>query len=298
MKMKQLLEDQLPYPDISNNSSNSGLSRDCPEMGSNAMSIDGDVFAKYSVSRCLPEGMDLNPARMVLAEMMGTFVLMFCVCGIIGTTQITRGQVALLEYASTAGLSVIVLVFALGPISGAHVNPAVTIAFAAFGHFPWSRVPFYVLAQIVGSILATYVGKCVYDIKPELMVTQPLQDCNSAFWVEFIATFIIMFLIASLTYQTSVGHLSGFIVGLSIGLAVLITGPLSGGSLNPARSLGPAIISWNFKDIWVYITAPVIGSLAGALMFHALRIQSRPCTSTDSSTNAGLLGHSIAIRRS
>ncbi|KAF2287884.1 hypothetical protein GH714_003090 [Hevea brasiliensis] len=234
MKMKQLLEDQLPYPDISNNSSNSGLSRDCPEMGSNAMSIDGDVFAKYSVSRCLPEGMDLNPARMVLAEMMGTFVLMFCVCGIIGTTQITRGQVALLEYASTAGLSVIVLVFALGPISGAHVNPAVTIAFAAFGHFPWSRV----------------------------------------------------------------GHLSGFIVGLSIGLAVLITGPLSGGSLNPARSLGPAIISWNFKDIWVYITAPVIGSLAGALMFHALRIQSRPCTSTDSSTNAGLLGHSIAIRRS
>uniref|UniRef100_A0A2C9W8Q2 Aquaporin n=1 Tax=Manihot esculenta TaxID=3983 RepID=A0A2C9W8Q2_MANES len=298
--MKHLLEDQLPpSPRISiNASSNSGLSRDCPDMGSTEMSIDGHghVFANSCVSGCFPKGMDLNPARMVLAEMMGTFVLMFCVCGIIGNTQITRGQVGLLEYASTAGLTVIILVFSLGPISGAHVNPAVTIAFAAFGHFSWSRVPLYVLAQIVGSILATYVGKCIYGIKPELMATRPLRDCNSAFWVEFIATFIIMFLSASLTFQKSIMHLSGFVVGLAIGLAVLITGPLSGGSLNPARSLGPAIISWNFKDIWVYITAPVIGSLAGALMFHALRVQRRPCNSTDSSSNADLLGHSIAFR--
>lgn len=82
----------------------------------------------------------LTKNMQVLAEMMGTFVLMFCVCGIIGNTQITRGQVGLLEYASTAGLTVIILVFSLGPISGAHVNPAVTIAFAAFGHFSWSRV--------------------------------------------------------------------------------------------------------------------------------------------------------------
>ncbi|XP_037497413.1 probable aquaporin NIP7-1 isoform X2 [Jatropha curcas] len=188
-------------------------------MESNAMSLHEDVFTKF-----FPQGIDLNPARMVIAEMMGTFVLMICVCGIIGTTQLTRDQLGLLEYATTAGLTVIVLVFSIGPISGAHVNPAITIAFATFGHFPWSRVPFYVSAQIVGSALASYAGGSIYGIKPDLMTTRPFHGCSSAFWVEFIATFIIMFVAASLAYQTSVRQLSGFVLGVAIALAVLITG--------------------------------------------------------------------------
>ncbi|EEF45341.1 probable aquaporin NIP7-1 [Ricinus communis] len=297
MKMKHLLEEQ-PSPDTFMNASSSDASRDCSQdTGSNALSTNGDIFAKYSNFGCFPKELDLNPARMVLAEFMGTFILMFCVCGIMASTQLTGGQVGLLEYAATAGLTVIVLVFAIGPISGAHVNPAVTIAFATFGHFPWSKVPFYVVAQTVGSVLATYAAKLVYGIKADLMVTRPVQGCNSAFSVEFITTFLMMFLAASLAYQAATRHLSGFVIGLSIGLAVLISGPVSGGSLNPARSLGPAIVSWNFKDIWVYIIAPTTGAVAGALMFHVLRIQRPPCSPTTPSPNTGLLGHSINFAR-
>ncbi|KAK0606957.1 hypothetical protein LWI29_006926 [Acer saccharum] len=139
---------------------------------------------------------------------------------------------------------------------------------------PARMVPFYVLAQTVGSVLGTYVGKSVYGVKIDLMATRPLQGCASAFWVELIATFIIVFLAAALTSEAQfVGNLSGFIVGVAIGLAVLITGPVSGGSMNPARSLGPAIVSWNFKDIWIYVTAPVIGAAAGAVLHHFLRLQ-------------------------
>ncbi|KAJ8766357.1 hypothetical protein K2173_022416 [Erythroxylum novogranatense] len=249
-------------------------------MGSIGTSVeDGVVFVKRSSFRCFPIEMDLNPLRMILAEILGTFMLVFCVCGIIASTQLLRGEVGLMEYASTAGLTVIIIIFSIGPISGAHVNPAVTIAFAAYGHFPWSRVPFYVIAQTIGSILATYVGRSIYGIKTDLMITQPLESRATAFWVELIATFIIMFLAAALTYQAQyVGPLSGFVIGISIGLAVLITGPMSGGSMNPARSIGPAIVSWNFKDLWIYITAPTIGAVAGAFTFHVLRIPCLPCT--------------------
>ncbi|KAJ6430627.1 hypothetical protein OIU84_021922 [Salix udensis] len=175
-----------------------------------------------------------------------------------------------MEYASVAGLAIIVVIFSIGPISGAHVNPAVTIALATFGHFPWSRVPLYILAQTVGSVSATYVGSSVYGVETQLMTTRPSLGCSSAFWVEFMATFMLMFLAASISSQSRPVR------------------PVSGGSLNPARSLGPAIVSWDFKDIWVYITAPTIGAVAGALIFHLLRIRPRPCSADD-----GLLVHSI-----
>ncbi|GMP56518.1 hypothetical protein CsSME_00020969 [Camellia sinensis var. sinensis] len=221
---------------------------------------------------------------------MGTFILMFCICAIIAITQLMGGQVGLLEYAATSALTVVVVIFSIGAISGAHVNPSITFAFATLGQFPWSQVPLYIIAQIMGSTLATYVGSLVYGIKSELMITRPLQGSTTAFWVELIATFIIMFLASSLEYQSKyvssnfrtflliiatgiaskVGHLSGFIVGTAIGLAVLISGPISGGSMNPARSLGPAIVSWKFGDVWIYLIAPTVGAVGGALLFRAL----------------------------
>lgn len=184
----------------------------------------------FAVSKTCKLHYDLQ----VLAEMVGTFLLLFCVCGIVACTQILRGQVGLMEYASVAGLTIIVVIFSIGSISGAHVNPAVTIAFATFGHFPWSKVknhpnsifwynffiflytnlhihdtsigffqvPLYILAQTVGSVSATYVGSSVYGVKTELMTTRPAIGCSSAFWVEFMATFMLMFLAASLTSQS------------------------------------------------------------------------------------------------
>ncbi|XP_050373976.1 probable aquaporin NIP7-1 [Argentina anserina] len=290
--MKGLYEEAKPSPQISNSASTSSQSKeDDLEMGSNALSNSADhQVLNNSAFFCFPLRMNLNLVRAVVAEMVGTFILMFCVCGIIASTQLLKGQVGLMEYASTAGLTVVVVIFSVGSISGAHVNPAVTVAFATFGHFPWSRVPLYALAQTLGSVLAAFIGKLVYGINPDLMLTKPEQGCVSAFWVELIATFIVMFLAASMAHHAqAVGLLSGFVVGIAIGLAVLITGPVSGGSLNPARSLGPAIVSWNFKDIWIYICAPTIGAASGALLFQVLKIP--PCNpSLTPSTNTCLLG--------
>ncbi|KAF9678048.1 hypothetical protein SADUNF_Sadunf08G0171400 [Salix dunnii] len=309
MKMKHLFEEitpaHVPKTAVLPPASSSSSSTDDQEMGSNSMPMNRHILIKKSSFCSFLQSMDLNPARMVLAEMVGTFLLLFCVCGIVASTQILRGQVGLMEYASVAGLAIIVVIFSIGSISGAHVNPAVTIALAIFGHFPWSRVPLYILAQTVGSVSATYVGSSVYGVKTELMTTRPALGCSSAFWVEFMATFMLMTLstatkpVYDCSWKTflQIGPLSGFLYGIAIGLAVLITGPVSGGSLNPARSLGPAIVSWDFKDIWVYITAPTIGAVAGALIFHLLRIRPRP-GSANSSPDDGLLAHSIAFSES
>ncbi|KAK3013559.1 hypothetical protein RJ639_009932 [Escallonia herrerae] len=236
--------------------------------------------------------MDLTCARKVIAEAMGAFILVFCICGIVASMHLTGGQVGLLEYAIAAALTVIVVVFSIGGISGAHVNPAVTIAFATVGPFPWSKVlkdPFRFTIQSTalyfGAIRGIYAGnirgKANICGGVELMFTRPLHGSIAAFWVELIATFILLLLAASLSDETQiVGKLSGFIVGVAIGLGVLITGPVSGGSMNPARSLGPALVSWKFQDIWIYLTAPTIGAFSGALVYRALRLQGWSCTST------------------
>ncbi|KAK2966890.1 hypothetical protein RJ640_028900 [Escallonia rubra] len=298
--MKQWFNDQQS-PDVSHNASKSDQSYYNQEIGSNPTSGNKDSLTKDCSFR-LP--MDLTCARRVIAEALGTFILVFCICGIVASMHLTGGQVGLLEYAIAAALTVIVVVFSIGGISGAHVNPAVTIAFATVGPFPWSKVPLYILAQLGGSMLATYAGKLIYGVESELMITRPLQGSTAAFWVELIATFILLLLAASLSDETQiVGKLSGFMVGVAIGLGVLITGytskmftcisafnivqsvriakrPVSGGSMNPARSLGPAIVSWKFQDVWIYLTAPTIGAVSGALVYRALRLQGWNCTST------------------
>ncbi|MBA0801275.1 hypothetical protein Gohar_011649 [Gossypium harknessii] len=292
LKMKHFYKDNH-LPNVSNNNE----SRDDHEMGSSSMSASGDILIQNPSFHCFLQGKDLNPVRAIIAEMLGTFILMFCISGIIASTKLTGGD-ALLEYALTAGLTIVVLIFSIGSISGAHVNPAVTIAIAAFGYFPWSRVPLYILAQILGSVLATLMGEFVYGINSDVMETQPSQGSQSAFMVELLATFIVVFVVAAVTQQSqTVGQLSGLVIGMAIRLAVLISGPVSGGSLNPARSLGPAIVSRNFDNIWLYLTAPVLGAVLGALMYKFLRLQGQPCLAT-SSPDSDMLSHSLAFGRS
>ncbi|XP_052206902.1 probable aquaporin NIP7-1 [Diospyros lotus] len=309
--MKHLIEAQ-PFPDnISIEASTSSQSKYDQEIGSLATSRISDAPMKNSIL-CFRAGMDHDLLRKVtycgtnqvnsicdfifckilycsyhaeelfhqlLAEALGTFILVFSIGGIVAVTQLMGGgPVGLLEYAATAALSVVVIVFSIGAISGAHVNPAVTIAFAACGQFPWPKVPLYLLAQVIGSVMAAYGGKLVYGLKTETMMTRPLHGVGAAFGVELIATFILMFLASSLAWQAKyVCHVAGFVIGIAIGLAVLITGPVSGGSLNPARSLGPAIVSWKFDGVWIYLIAPTAGAVAGAFLFHALRLQRHPC---------------------
>ncbi|XP_030548196.1 probable aquaporin NIP7-1 [Rhodamnia argentea] len=264
------------------------------ESGRNVLprSRDCSTLKDFILGRS-PQGTTLNTARMVLAEAVGTFILMYCISAIVSITQLLKGEVGLMGYAATAGMTIVVVIFSLGPISDAHINPAITIAFAIYGHFPWSRVPLYIIAQMTGSVLATYVGALVYGVESSLMITRPLGGPASAFWVEFLATFIMVFLIAGLTYNhRSVGQLSGFVMGTGIGLAVVIAGPVSGASMNPARSLGPAIVSWDFESIWIYITAPVTGSIVGGFVYRLLRLQGQVSSSAASSPNASLLIYS------
>ncbi|KAI3827771.1 hypothetical protein L1987_01854 [Smallanthus sonchifolius] len=241
-----------------------------------------DDIEKGSSSVCLPIQMDRNLVRIVVAEMLGSFIVMFSIGGIIASTELMRG-VGLLEYAVTAGLAVIVVVFSIGHISGAHVNPAVTIAFATVGPFPWKRVPLYIVAQVAGCTIATYAGTMVYGMKSEVLMTRPLVGYSAAFWAEFMASFFVLFLTASLVHAPpSVTQFSGFIVAVGIALGVLITGPISGGSMNPARSLGPAIVSFNYQGLWIYLTAPTLGAICGAFMLRMLK----PCASLTSSSSS------------
>ncbi|GMI71922.1 NOD26-LIKE MIP 6, NOD26-like intrinsic protein 7;1, NOD26-LIKE MIP 8 [Hibiscus trionum] len=298
IKMKHFFKDNNLPTSIPNNESIGHLSRDDRETGSSPTSPNADISIENAASHCFPRGKDLNPARAILAEMLGTFILMFCISGIISSTKQTGGGEALLEYAITAGLTIVVLIFSIGSISGAHVNPAVTIAIAAFGYFPWSKVPLYILAQILGSVLATLMGEFIYGIESDLMLTQPSQGCRSAFMVELISTFIVVFVVAAVTQQSeSVGQVSGLVIGIAIGLAVLISGPVSGGSLNPSRSIGPAIVSRNFENIWIYLTAPIIGAVLGALMYKFLHLHDQACGSR-SSPESNMLSHSLAFGRS
>ncbi|KAL3828825.1 hypothetical protein ACJIZ3_017627 [Penstemon smallii] len=247
------------------------------ELGYTTSSSNENVAIKKAFFN-FPYEIDTSLVRMVLAEAIGTFILMFCIGGIIANMSLMGIKSGLVEYAATAGLTVIIVVSSIGSISGAHVNPAVTIAFATVGPFPWSKVPLYILAQVGGSVLATYSGRLVYGIKPEIMMTRPLHGCTEAFWVELIATFIILFLTTSLFNEPqSPGQLSAFLAGVAIGLGVLISGPVSGGSMNPARSLGPALVSWRFDHLWIYLVAPTIGAISGVFVYRILRLKGWSC---------------------
>nr|DAD19440.1 TPA_asm: hypothetical protein HUJ06_020903 [Nelumbo nucifera] len=221
--MKPLVKE--PSPSVySNEAHPTKQSQGDPESGAHTItSSSGDARTS---DHCFPWWRtNLNSIRMVLAEMIGTFILMFCVCGIIAGRELTKGDMGLLEYAATGGLSVTILMFCVGPISGGHLNPSVTIAFATVGHFPWSKVPLYISAQMVGSVFATYVGESVYGIKADILTTRPLQSRATAFWAELMATSITLFLASSLCHQAhAVAQASGFVVGIAIALAVLITG--------------------------------------------------------------------------
>ncbi|KAH9321482.1 hypothetical protein KI387_016121, partial [Taxus chinensis] len=187
----------------------------------------------------------------VVAEMVGTFLMVFSICAIIAIGELLPQGLGLMEYAATGSCAIMVVVFSIGHISGAHINPSVTLAFAAVGQFPWWQVPAYVVAQFTGGFLGSYIAKIVYGVKGELGTTKPSQGCVRAFLVEAIASFFIMFLVSALSLDCRhIGQLAGIAVGAAIALGILITAPISGGSMNPARSFGPAVVSNDYEDVW------------------------------------------------
>ncbi|KAJ0984277.1 hypothetical protein J5N97_002633 [Dioscorea zingiberensis] len=212
--------------------------------------------------------------RKITAEFLGTLMLVFMSTAGAIVDEETGGAVTLPGLAACTGLAVMIVVMATGHISGAHINPAVTVAAATLRQFPLRHVPMYIAAQLVASVCSGFMLKLIFHPMRSGGVTVP-SDSDSdlqAFLMEFIISFILMFVIAGVAMDNkAVGELAGITVGATVALNVLIAGKISGASMNPARTLGPAIASNNYKAIWIYFIAPPLGTLAGVSTYSIIK---------------------------
>ena len=199
--------------------------------------------------------------RRIAAELLGTFFLVFAGTGAIVINDVS-GAVTHVGVALTFGLVVLALIYALGDVSGAHLNPAVTLAFVAARRFPPRWAAGYVAAQLAGALLASGCLRLLFPGHETLGTTLPRDGAGQSFVLELLLTFFLMFVILSVsTGASEKGLLAGVAVGAVIALEALFAGPICGASMNPARSLAPALVSGRLDALWVYLTAPTLGAL-------------------------------------
>jgi aquaporin NIP len=209
--------------------------------------------------------------RVLVAEFIGTFALVFAGAGAVMVDAKT-GQLGHVGVAITFGLVIMAMIYAVGHISGAHFNGAVTFAFALSRHFPWPRVFTYWGAQLAGAITAALLLRASLGDIANVGATLPTGSQAQSFLWELILTAFLMFVILAVATDTrAVGEAAAIAIGGTIALDAMFGGPISGASMNPMRSLGPAIASGNFHAIWVYILAPLIGASVGALAYQFVR---------------------------
>ncbi len=200
--------------------------------------------------------------RSFAAEAFGTFVLVLFGTGAIVIDQVTGGAVTHLGISVTFGLVVMALVYALGDASGAHLNPAVTLAFWAARRFPARKVLPYVASQCVGAIAASLTVRFLFPHSPTLGETLVRGDITRVAVLEALLTNVLMFVILSVSSGSKeIGLMAGAAIGAVVGLEALFAGPITGASMNPARSLGPALVSGNLADLWLYVVSPITGAL-------------------------------------
>jgi MIP family channel proteins len=215
----------------------------------------------------------LNPSlsRALVAGLIGTFALVFAGCGAVMVDAKTHalGHVGV---ALSFGLVIMVMIYAVGHISGAHFNPAVTFAFALSRHFPWSRATGYWLAQLAGALTAAAILRGSLGNIVHVGATLPSGTQGQSFLWELVMSFFVVFVILAVATDTrAVGEAAAVAVGGTIGLDAMFGGPISGASMNPARSLGPALVSGDLHALWLYILAPVIGASLGGLAYQFVR---------------------------
>lgn len=214
----------------------------------------------------------LQLARKIGAEVIGTFALVFAGCGAIMVDGMTGGSITHVGVGLTFGLVIMVMIYAVGHISGAHFNPAVSVAFAAVGRFPWRQVPFYIAAQIGAALSASLALRLMLGPVASLGATRPAGAPWQALAMEFFLTFFLMFVITAVaTDSRAVGAMAGWAIGGMVALEAIFAGPVSGASMNPARSLGPALASLELAQVWIYLLGPVAGALAGAWAYRFIR---------------------------
>ena len=170
-----------------------------------------------------------------------------------------------------------VMIAAVGHLSGAHFNPAVTLAFAVTRHFSWRDVPSYLTGQIVGAVAGAAVLRGIFGLEAGLGVTLPSGSLSQAFGVETLLSGVLMFVIISVATDTrAVGELAAIAIGGTVALDALWGGPVTGASMNPARSFGPALVSGVWQAQWIYWLAPVLGAVLGASLYQSLRARPTP----------------------
>jgi aquaporin NIP len=196
-----------------------------------------------------------------VAEMAGTFALVFAGTGAIVIDETTGGAVSHVGVALTFGLMVLAMIYTVGDISGAHLNPAVTVGFWAARRLPFREVPPYIISQCAGAFLASVTLRILFPANQLLGATLPAGSEFQSFALEFILTALLMFVILNVsTGAEEKGVTAGIAIGAVIGLEALFAGPICGASMNPARSLAPAVVSGHWQHLWIYLAAPVLGA--------------------------------------
>lgn len=196
-----------------------------------------------------------------LAECVGTFALVFTGTGAIVVNDVTSGVVSHAGIALTFGLIVMALIYALGDVSGAHLNPAVTLAFWLDGRFRGSQVVPYLLSQCLGAIAASGLLRLLFWEQLTLGGTQPAGSWFQSFVLEVVLTFMLMFVILCVSAGAKEkGIMAGAAIGGVVALEAMFAGPICGASMNPARSLGPAVVSGQLQTLWIYLIAPTLGA--------------------------------------
>jgi aquaporin NIP len=209
--------------------------------------------------------------RRSAAECVGAFALVTGGCGAIVVNHAT-GALGHIGVAASFGLVIMVMIAAVGHLSGAHFNPAVTVAFALTRHFPWRDVPAYLVGQILGAVGGALVLRTFFGVEAGLGATLPAGSPLQALGIEVLLSTVLMFVITSVATDTrAVGQLAAIAIGGTVALDALWGGPITGASMNPARSFGPALVAGLWQDQWIYWLGPLVGASVGAFLYQVLR---------------------------
>jgi aquaporin Z len=196
------------------------------------------------------------------AEIFGTFILLFSGAGAIVTNQVSNGTVTHVGIALVFGLVVTAIIYAIGEISGAHINPAVTIAFWVGGRFPGKQVLPYIVCQVIGALAACLLLRVIFPGLDNYGMTRPAGSDLQSLILEGVLTWMLMFVVLCVsTGAKETGILAGVAIGAVIALEAMFAGPICGASMNPARSLAPALVSNNLQSLWLYLVGPTAGAI-------------------------------------